>query len=72
MRVGSHTSRLCDCGCAADQLRIDLNHELGLPAVPPLRISQGTGQEVAQMVQLAMEEAQALEHGSPQPQVIAR
>ena len=24
------------CGCEADELHVDLNHELGLPTVPPL------------------------------------
>lgn len=72
--VNAHySSRLCDCGCAADDLVLDLNHELGLPPVPHLRIPKGSGQKVAQLVQVAIEEAQAYEHGgAPQPQTLAR
>ena len=67
----TYHSRCFECGCAADALHLDLNHELGLASVPVLYIEKGTGQRVAQEIQAAMEEAQAYEHGAPQPQAIA-
>ena len=69
-----HTSRLFDCGCAADHVMVDLNHELGLEPVAPLLVEKGSGAEIAQMIQLAMEEAQANEFGgvAPRAQAIAR
>ena len=69
-----HTSRVCDCGCAADRVHLDLNHELGLRAAPPLLVKKGEGTRIAQAIQAAMEENQAQEHGgvAPRQQAIAR
>lgn len=69
-----HSSRVCDCGCAADQVVVDLNGEHGLAELPPLLVAKGSGAEIAQQILGAMEEAQANEFGgvAPRSQAIAR
>lgn len=63
--VTAHTSSNClACGCAADDVVIDLNRELGLPEVPPLQVENGTGEHVAALIRAAVEEAQGFD-GSP-------
>jgi hypothetical protein len=55
--VTSHQSRSwCDCGFSADGIDISLNSELGLATVPPLHVQKGSGWQVAQLIQAAVEE----------------
>jgi len=58
-----HSSRCFDCGCAADDVVIDLNKELGLAEVPPLKVANGMGDTVAAIVRSAVEEAQGHDGG---------
>jgi len=55
-----HTSSLCDCGCAADTVSVQLNAELGLAAPAPLLVKKGKGHEIAVLMQHAVEEAQRM------------
>jgi len=80
-----HRSAPCDCccGCTADDVFIELNHEIGLPPVAPLAVRSGSGEQVAHLIQGAMEAAHGLHglhggtsaqaaHGSPVPQAMVR
>lgn len=64
----------CDCGadeCWSDSVVIDLNKELGLASVGPLSVRRGTGWQVAQLIQSAVEEANAQQAaGPPSPQTM--
>jgi hypothetical protein len=62
---------------------IELNHEIGLPPVAPLAVRSGSGEQVAHLIQGAMEAAHGLHglhggtsaqaaHGSPVPQAMVR
>lgn len=70
----------CCCGCAADDVVIELNREVGLPPVAPLSVRRGTGWQVAQLIESAVEEAEAFHSKvagdlggmSPLPQAMAR
>jgi hypothetical protein len=46
----------CDCGCAADEIHVQLNNELGLEDVRPLMIGKGDGDKIVQLIQAAIEE----------------
>jgi len=80
-----HRSAPCDCccGCTADDVFVELNHEIGLPPVAPLAVRSGSGEQVAHLIQGAMEAAHGLHglhggtsaqaaHGSPVPQAMVR
>ena len=60
-----HPRSWCDFGCAADVVDVNLNSELGLDSVQPLRVASGTGWQVAQLIQTAIDQA-------PTPQQIVR
>ena len=45
--------RLCDFGCGADMVQVDLNRELGLDEVAPMVILKGTGERVVKLIQNA-------------------
>ena len=53
------------CGCAADEVTIDLNRELGLSPVPPLKVESGMGEHVAALIRAAVEEAHEGMDGNP-------
>ena len=57
--VTAHTSSNClACGCAADDVVIDLNRELDCRRCHPLQVENGTGEHVAALIRAAVEEAQ--------------
>jgi len=58
-----HKNTVCDCGCAADQITIDLDKEKGLEDVAPLLVRKGQGADIARRIQAAIEEAQSLAPG---------
>lgn len=58
-----HRDHPLDCGCSADFISIDLDQEKGLPDVEPLLVTKGMGEEIAQKIRAAMEEAQSLAPG---------
>ena len=64
-RLGSATARrsreLQTCGCDADEVFIDLDAEAGLDHVHPLYVKAGEGEKVAEIINMAMEENQAME-----------
>ena len=66
----------CCCGCTADDVVIELNQEVGLPPVAPLSVRSGTGAQVAQLIQEAIEASFAgstqAAAGSPMPQAMTR
>ena len=63
-----HSSKCWHCSCQADDVIVALNQEVGLPPVPPLRVPVGTGEEVADIIRGAMEEAAVLfEASAPAP-----
>ena len=49
--------------CQADDVLIDISHEIGLQPVPPLRVPVGAGEEIADMIRAAVEDAQAYDSG---------
>lgn len=65
-------SSLCDCGCAADQIFVELDAELGLPTVNPLSVKKGEGERITKMVQSAIEDAQAMMAAAKAGQTMAR
>lgn len=67
--AATNNSRWWHLGCEADDVQVDLSKELGLPPVPPLRVANGTGNEIAESIRRAVEEVQAFEagHGGAQP-----
>jgi len=68
-----HASSLCDCGCAADEVHVQLNSELGLDEVRPLKIKKGEGDRVTKLIQSALEDAQMLNAASkPGQQIMGR
>ena len=59
-----HNHRCWDCTCAADQVAISLDSQLGLTPVSPLMVENGTGEDVAQLIKRAVEEAQDVQQSS--------
>lgn len=55
-----HSADCLSCGCTADEVTIDINRELGLPELTPLKVEHGEGQRVAQLIRSAVDEAQGL------------
>lgn len=54
-----HVNSMCDCGCAADVVMVELNAELGLDPVRPIMVKKGQGYKVSAMITRAVEETQA-------------
>ena len=52
-------SSLCDCGCSADVISVELNAELGLDPVRPILVKKGQGYKISAMITRAVEDAQA-------------
>ena len=64
--VTAHQRTSCfACGCAADDVVVDLNRELGLSPVPPLKVESGMGEHVASLIRAAVEEVHEGMDGSP-------
>ncbi|KAH8090045.1 kinase regulator Ste50 [Aureococcus anophagefferens] len=45
-----HINSVCDCGCAADVISVELNGELGLDPVRPILVKKGQGYKVSAMI----------------------
>ena len=56
-----HAHNMLSCGCDADEVFIDLDAEAGLDPVHPLYVKAGEGEKVAEIINMAMEENQAME-----------
>ena len=56
-----HAHNILSCGCDADEVFIDLDAEAGLDHVHPLYVKAGEGEKVAEIINMAMEENQAME-----------
>ena len=56
-----HAHNILSCGCDADEVFIDLDAEAGLDPVHPLYVKAGEGEKVAEIINMAMEENQAME-----------
>ena len=54
-----HVNSMCDCGCSADVISVELNAELGLDPVRSILVNKGQGYKVSAMITRAVEEAQS-------------
>ena len=66
-----HRSTVCDCGCSADEVTVELDGEKNLAVVRPLLVEKGSGADIAKKINAAMEDAQ-LNNSAPAGQTMLR
>ena len=67
-------AQLCDCGCVATELNVELDSDKGMADLPPIYVAKDHAQRVCHLMMDAMEEVQSMEHGGQPgaPLTIAR
>eukprot|EP00322_Chrysochromulina_rotalis_P006224 CAMPEP_0115844664 /NCGR_PEP_ID=MMETSP0287-20121206/8944_1 /TAXON_ID=412157 /ORGANISM="Chrysochromulina rotalis, Strain UIO044" /LENGTH=266 /DNA_ID=CAMNT_0003298395 /DNA_START=51 /DNA_END=851 /DNA_ORIENTATION=+ len=70
--TGVHASSPCDCGCAADEIHVQIDAELGLANPGALKVPKGEAEKIVKMMQSAIEDAQAMARTAPAGDQMAR
>ena len=60
-------AQLCDCGCVATELNVELDSDKGMADLPPIYVAKDHAQRVCHLMMDAMEEVQSMECHGGQP-----
>ena len=56
-----HSSKCWLCSCQADDVIVDLHQDANPHPLPPLHVLPGTGEDVAELIRMAVEEEQTFD-----------